>query len=173
MGGYGLHLLVQSSRIEAPDEIDHPLTLFGVPLSSSLDRLLAGTSLGLLGFRPDLSAVICGVVTAVLTFIGLRIGRAGGRLIRIRADLPSGIVLVVLAVVLALEFLRPFRGSPATPVTISARCGRETSTGRARTYVRPRGRSPTAAPGRSHDSMPPSPSVVRRGPGSGGSRGGA
>jgi putative Mn2+ efflux pump MntP len=104
MGAYGLYLLVRSLRSEAPEEIDQPLALFGIPLSLSLDNLLAGTSLGLLGFPPVLSAMIFAVITAVMSFVGLRIGRAVGRLIRIRADLLSGIALVVMAVVLALEF---------------------------------------------------------------------
>jgi putative Mn2+ efflux pump MntP len=103
MGAYGLYLLVRSLWSEAPDEIDQPVALFGIPLSLSLDNLLAGTSLGLLGFPPVLSAVLFAAITAVMSFIGLRIGRAVGRLIRIRADLLSGIALVLMAIVLAIE----------------------------------------------------------------------
>jgi putative Mn2+ efflux pump MntP len=104
MGAYGLYLLVRALRTDAPEEIDQPWALFGIPLSLSLDNLLAGTSLGLLGFPPVFSALIFAVVTAVMTFVGLCLGRVVGRLIRIRADLLSGIALIVMAVVLALEF---------------------------------------------------------------------
>jgi putative Mn2+ efflux pump MntP len=104
MGAYGLYLLVRALRTDAPEEIDQPWALFGIPLSLSLDNLLAGTSLGLLGFPPVFSALIFAVVTAVMTFVGLCLGRVLGRLIRIRADLLSGIALIVMAVVLALEF---------------------------------------------------------------------
>ena len=103
MGVYGLYLLVRALRTAAPEELDHPWALFGIPLSLSLDNLLAGTSLGLLGFSPVLSATIFAAITALMSFVGLCLGRAIGRLIRIRADLLSGIALVIMAVVLALE----------------------------------------------------------------------
>jgi manganese efflux pump family protein len=103
MGVYGLYLLVHAVRTAAPEEFDHPWALFGIPLSLSLDNLLAGTSLGLLGFSPVLSATIFGAITALMSFVGLYLGRAAGRLIPIRSDLLSGIALVIMAVVLALE----------------------------------------------------------------------
>jgi putative Mn2+ efflux pump MntP len=102
MGVYGLYLLVRSVRAEAPDELDHPWVLFGIPLSLSVDNLIAGTSLGLLGFSPVLSATIFAAITAVMSFVGLCLGRLVGHFIRIRADLLSGIALVVMAVVLAV-----------------------------------------------------------------------
>jgi putative Mn2+ efflux pump MntP len=101
MGVYGLYLLVQALLTAAPEKLDHPWALFGIPLSLSLDNLLAGTSLGLLGFSPVLSAAIFAAITAVMSFVGLCIGRATGHLIRIRADLLGGIALVSMAVVLA------------------------------------------------------------------------
>lgn len=54
LGAYGLYLLVQAWRTAAPDdELDHPwVTLFGIPLSLSLDNLLAGASLACSTFNP-------------------------------------------------------------------------------------------------------------------------
>jgi putative Mn2+ efflux pump MntP len=77
--------------------------LFGIPLSLSLDNLLAGTSLGLIGFSPVLSATIFAAITTLMTFVGLHLGRAAASLIRMRSDLLSGIALVIMAVVLVLE----------------------------------------------------------------------
>jgi manganese efflux pump family protein len=105
MGGYGLYLLLGAIRKPEPDEVDHPwVTLFGMPLSLSVDNLLAGTGLGLLGFSPVVPAVTFGVVTAVMTLIGLCLGRAAVRVIPIRSDLLSGVSLVTAAVVLPLVF---------------------------------------------------------------------
>ena len=73
-----------------------------IPLSLSLDNLIAGTRLGLLGVSPVLAAAIFAAITVLMSFVGLRLGRAVGRLIPIRADLVSGIALVIMAVVLAL-----------------------------------------------------------------------
>jgi putative Mn2+ efflux pump MntP len=56
----------------------------------------------LLGVSPVLAAAIFAAITVVMSFVGLRLGRAIGRVIPIRADLLSGIALVIMAVVLAL-----------------------------------------------------------------------
>jgi putative Mn2+ efflux pump MntP len=104
MGVYGLYLLVHALRTDEPEELDHRWALFGIPLSLSLDNLLAGTSLGLLGFSPVLTTALFATMTAVMSFAGLYLGRMIGRLIRIRTDLVSGIALIVMAVLLAFEF---------------------------------------------------------------------
>ncbi len=105
MGAYGLYLLVGAIRKPEPEELDHPwVTLFGMPLSLSVDNLLAGTGLGILGFSPVVPAVTFGVMTAVMSLIGLCLGRAAVRVIPIRADLLSGVSLVTAAVVLPLVF---------------------------------------------------------------------
>lgn len=105
MGAYGLYLLVGAIRKPEPDELDHPwVTLFGMPLSLSVDNLLAGTGLGIVGFSPVVPAVIFGVMTAMTSLIGLWLGRAAVRVIPIRADLLSGVSLVTAAVVLPLVF---------------------------------------------------------------------
>src|SRR5439155_26522268 len=101
---YGLCLLVHAFRTAEVGEIDHPWALFGIPLSLSLDNLLAGTSLGMLGFSAVLSAAIFAAITTMMSFAGLCLGRVTGRLIPVRSDLLSGIVLIIMAVVLALEF---------------------------------------------------------------------
>jgi len=105
MGAYGLYLLIGAIREPERDEVDHPwVTLFGMPLSLSVDNLLAGTGLGLLGFSPVVPAVVFGVMTVVLSFIGLCLGRAAVQVIPIRSDLLSGVSLVAAAVVLPLVF---------------------------------------------------------------------
>jgi putative Mn2+ efflux pump MntP len=104
LGGYGLFLVVSAVRKPEPDELDHPWALFGIPLALSLDNLLAGTSLGLLGLSPWFSAAVFGVMTAVLSLGGLLVGRFAARLIRIRSDLVSGVTLIIAAVALPLVF---------------------------------------------------------------------
>lgn len=104
LGGYGLYLVISALRNPEPDELDHPWALFGIPLTLSLDNLFAGASLGLLGLSPWFSAGIFGVMTAVLSLVGLQLGRAAARLIRIRADLLSGVTLIMAAVALPLLF---------------------------------------------------------------------
>ncbi|MEV5008848.1 manganese efflux pump [Streptomyces sp. NPDC056159] len=104
LGGYGLYLVISSLRNPEPDELDHPWALFGIPLTLSLDNLVAGASLGILGLSPWFSAPVFGLVTAVMSLIGLQLGQAAARLIRIRADLVSGVSLIIAAAVLPLVF---------------------------------------------------------------------
>src|SRR3954468_1510847 len=104
LGGYGLFLVISALRNPKPDELDHPWALFGIPLTLSLDNLLAGTSLGLLGLSPWFSAVIFGAVTAVMSLAGRLPGRCAARLIRVPTDLLSGVTLSAAAVALPLVF---------------------------------------------------------------------
>src|ERR671912_249234 len=52
LGLYGLYLLIRAWRTEAPEEMDRPWAVFGLIVPLSADNVVAGTSLGLLGFSP-------------------------------------------------------------------------------------------------------------------------
>jgi putative Mn2+ efflux pump MntP len=106
LGTYGLYLLVHAWRTAAPEEFDQRRALFGLPLPLSLDNVVAGTSLGLLGFSPWLAAPLFGAITAVMSFAGLQLGRAAAHFIRIRSDVLTGTALVVMATVLGLGLAR-------------------------------------------------------------------
>jgi len=104
LGAYGLYLVVQARRTPTPDQLDQRWILFGLPLPLSIDNVVAGTSLGLLGFSPWLAPPVFGTITAVMSFIGLQLGRAAARFIRVRSDLLTGVALMAMAVVLGLGF---------------------------------------------------------------------
>jgi putative Mn2+ efflux pump MntP len=102
LAAYGLYLLVQACTNPAPQEPDSLWTLFSLPLPLSLDNVVAGTSLGLVGFSPWLAAPTFGVITTLMSFAGLQLGRVAARFIRIRSDLLTGVALVVMATVIGL-----------------------------------------------------------------------
>jgi putative Mn2+ efflux pump MntP len=104
LGVYGLYLVVQALRTSAPEDLDYRWSLFSLPLPLSLDNVIAGTSLGLLGLSPWISAAAFGTITALMSFTGLQLGRVASYLIpiRIRCDLLTGIALFIMAIVLAL-----------------------------------------------------------------------
>ena len=101
---YGLYLVVRSLQTEAPEDLDERMALFGIPLSLSLDNLLAGTGLGMLGFPPVFTAAIFGTMTTLMTFVGLQLGGVAARFIPLRCDLLSGMGLSIMAVVLVLGY---------------------------------------------------------------------
>jgi putative Mn2+ efflux pump MntP len=100
LGAYGVYLVVRAWLTPAPEELDERWALLGLPLPLSLDNIVAGTSLGLLGFSPWLAAPVFGAITALMALVGLQLGRAAAHVIPIRADLLTGAALVVMATVL-------------------------------------------------------------------------
>jgi putative Mn2+ efflux pump MntP len=100
LGAYGLYLVIRAWRTAAAEDMDRPWAVFGLLVPLSADNVLAGTSLGLLGFSPWLAPPVFGVITAVMALVGLQLGRAVARVIPIRADLVTGVALVIMAAVL-------------------------------------------------------------------------
>jgi manganese efflux pump family protein len=101
LGAYGLYLLVQAWRNPAEEEMDQRWALLGLPLPLSVDNVVAGTSLGLLGFSPWIAPPVFGVITMLMTFVGLEVGRMVAGFLRLRSDLLTGVALVVMAILLA------------------------------------------------------------------------
>lgn len=99
LGAYGLFLVIRAWRNPAP-ELDQPWAVFGLLVPLSLDNVVAGTSLGLLGVSPWLAPAVLGLCTFVMALVGLQVGRAAAHVIRIRPDLLTGAALVVMAAVL-------------------------------------------------------------------------
>ena len=50
---------------------DQPWILFGLPLTLSVDNLIAGAGLGSAGFHPLVSAIMIGVISATLSGVGI------------------------------------------------------------------------------------------------------
>jgi len=95
---YGLFLVIQAWRTPEPEEPDQRWALFGLPVPLSVDNVVAGASLGLLGFSPWLAPPLFGVITALMTLVGLQLGRVLARFIHIRSDLLTGVALLIMAV---------------------------------------------------------------------------
>jgi putative Mn2+ efflux pump MntP len=106
LGTYGLYLLVQAWRTPPPEEFDTVRALFGLPLPLSLDNVVAGTSLGLVGLAPWLAPPIFGAISALMSFVGLQLGRCATSFIRIRSDVLTGVALIVMAAVVGLGLAR-------------------------------------------------------------------
>ena len=103
---YGVYVIYIAKRCAGTEtgETDRWMVL-GLPLSLSLDNLIAGTTLGMIGFPVVLSIAIIGAMSSLFSLIGLRLGRTAVNLLRIRADLIGGVVLVVIALTFVVEDL--------------------------------------------------------------------
>ena len=103
LAAYGLYLIFEACRTPAPEEgLDYKFALFGLPVPLSVDNIVAGTSLGLLGYSPWLAPPLFGFTTAVVSLAGLQIGRLIGHWLRIRPDLLTGVALLVMGAMVGL-----------------------------------------------------------------------
>jgi putative Mn2+ efflux pump MntP len=103
---YGLYLIVRALSTASQAEVhgEHRWSVFGLPVPLSLDNVIAGTGLGLLGTSPLVPATLFAAITIGMTFAGLQLGRMASRFIplRLRWDLVVGAALIIEALVLAL-----------------------------------------------------------------------
>jgi len=72
-------------------------TVIGVPLSLSFDNVAIGFSAVTLGHPPVLAAAVIGGISAALAVCGIVAGSRIRRLIPARAELVSGVTLIVIA----------------------------------------------------------------------------
>jgi manganese efflux pump family protein len=103
---YGVYVIYIAKRCAGTEtgETDRWMVL-GLPLSLSLDNLIAGTTLGMIGFPILLSVTIIGAMSSLFSLAGLRLGKTAINLLRFRADLIGGVVLIFIALTFVIEDL--------------------------------------------------------------------
>lgn len=79
------------------------LLVLGV--ATSIDALAVGVTLGLLDVSVALAAVVIGVVTALLSLLGVAIGHHAGRRLRACSELLGGLVLIGIGVKILLDHM--------------------------------------------------------------------
>ena len=81
------------------------LTLVALSVATSVDALAVGLSLGVMGVRIWLPAVVIGIVALGMTLVGMLIGHRVGRRLGRTASVAGGIVLVVIGVRILVQHL--------------------------------------------------------------------
>ena len=100
-GVYVIYVARRHEEKEARDE-DHWMVL-GLPLSLSLDNLVAGASLGMIGFPTVISVFVIGAMSALMSLAGLLLGRTAVKHFAFKSELLGGVALVLIALVMAFE----------------------------------------------------------------------
>src|SRR5215213_4498603 len=101
---YGVYVVYIAQRCAGSETTERWMVL-GLPLSLSLDNLVAGTTLGMIGFPVVISVAIIGAMSSLLSLAGLRLGRTAVNLLRIKAELIGGVVLIFIALSFVVEDL--------------------------------------------------------------------
>lgn len=103
---YGAYVIYIARRYAGKEEGDTDRWMvLGLPLSLSLDNLVAGTSLGMIGFPILLSVAIIGAMSALFAFFGLKLGKTSVNLFPARAEMIGGVVLIFIALSFVVEDL--------------------------------------------------------------------
>jgi len=103
---YGVYVVYIARRYAGRETGDTDRwTVLGLPLSLSLDNLVAGTTLGMIGFPFLISVTIIGVMSALLSWAGLYLGRRAVNLLGFRAELIGGVVLIFIALSFVVQDL--------------------------------------------------------------------
>jgi putative Mn2+ efflux pump MntP len=109
IGLYGIYLIIRALQTAAQEELEaeHRWSIFGLPVPLSLDNMIAGTGLGMLGLSPLVPATLFGAITILMTLVGLQLGRVVSRIIPIRPrwDVVVGVALIIESFVLGLWVL--------------------------------------------------------------------
>jgi putative Mn2+ efflux pump MntP len=101
---YGAYVIYMARRCAGQEGLeDNHWVVLGLPLSMSLDNLIAGTSLGMIGFPLLLSVAVIGAMSALMSLAGLWLGSRAVDLLRIRTELFGGVALILIALTLALN----------------------------------------------------------------------
>jgi putative Mn2+ efflux pump MntP len=103
----GIHMIYTSVRGETYHSNDpsRGWTMVLLSVAVSVDALVVGISLGVLGIFVWYPAILIGVVTGVLSLIGLRVGRILGRKFGKPVEIIGGLVLIGIGLrILFLHF---------------------------------------------------------------------
>jgi putative Mn2+ efflux pump MntP len=99
-GAYVIYVARRCAGKEASEESGW--IVLGLPLSLSLDNLVAGASLGMIGFPLLLSVTVIGAMSALMSLAGLLMGRTAVNYMRLRSEVFAGVALVFIGISLAL-----------------------------------------------------------------------
>lgn len=101
---YGAYVIYVARRCEGEEaDGDSRWVVLGLPLSMSLDNLIAGTSLGMIGFPLWLSVAVIGAMSSLMSLAGLWLGRRAVNFLKIKTETLGGVALILIAITLALD----------------------------------------------------------------------
>ena len=105
VGGRMIYSAFGGADEEQPNDPSRGWTLVLLSVAVSIDALAVGLSLGVLGVVVWYPAIVIGVVTSVLSLVGLRIGSRLGRRFGRSVEIIGGIILIGIGLRILLQHL--------------------------------------------------------------------
>lgn len=102
----GLGMIKESREQSKPLDASFSVgAMFPLAIADSIDALAAGVTFAFLEVRIVPAVLLIGVVTFILSAVGVRIGNRFGEKYRAKAEMAGGIILIVMGVKILLEHL--------------------------------------------------------------------
>lgn len=103
----GIRMIVSALRGEEaqPPDPSRGWTLVMLSVAVSIDALAVGLSIGVLGLSVWYPALIIGVVTGILSLVGLRLGQSFGSRLGRPVEVIGGLVLISIGIRIVLSHL--------------------------------------------------------------------
>ena len=93
-----------SDEDEADDKIDFK-TMIILAIATSIDALTVGVTFAFLSVNIWFSMVVIGIITFIMSVIGVKIGNVFGDKYKSKAEITGGIILILLGIKVLLEHL--------------------------------------------------------------------
>lgn len=87
------------------DEILNNKVLFLLAIATSIDALAVGVSFAFLEISIVTSSLLIGVITFIVCFIGVKIGKRCGCFLQSKAEIAGGVVLILIGLKIFLEHM--------------------------------------------------------------------
>jgi len=104
----GCRMIYESTKARSDRKMLNPLSigvLLLLSVATSIDALAAGVSLALLKISILLPVIIIGIVTLLLSFLGVLVGDRSGHLFQSKAEFVGGLVLIGIGTKILFEHL--------------------------------------------------------------------
>jgi len=106
LGLIGLNM-VKESRGEG-EELDAsfaPIAMLPMAIATSIDALAIGVTFAFLNVKIEMAVLLIGVITFILSGIGVQFGAVFGARFRSKAELAGGVILILMGTKILLEHL--------------------------------------------------------------------
>lgn len=108
LGGIGINMIREALNKDEEENLDSSLTprsMLPLAVATSIDALAVGVSFAFLSVNIGAAVSFIGVITFVLSMVGVKVGSLFGAKYKSKAELAGGIILILMGLKILLEHL--------------------------------------------------------------------
>jgi len=88
-----------------PSDPSRGMSLVALSFATSIDALVAGISLGILGGPILMACLVIGIVTGLFSILGISLGNEVGSFFGRKVAIPGGLILIAIGITIVLEHI--------------------------------------------------------------------